>query len=105
MGAYDSVQVVDLIGIDILNTLGVLSTRSRWGFFRMTELSSSRLVTDPKTSKIHKKIIRAFNFLELRIEIVSNLKIVNFLDVPLDLDDSTFNPFSKSNLTPHHLHT
>ena len=50
-------------------------------------------------SKIHKKIIRAFKLLELRIEIASNLKIVNFLDLTLNLENGTFKPFCKSNCT------
>ena len=36
-----------------------------------------------KTSKIQEKIIKAFKLLGLRIEIDSNFKIVDFLDVTL----------------------
>ena len=43
------------------------------------------------------KIIKAFKLLGLRIEIASNLKTVDFLDVTLNLNKGTFKPFSKSN--------
>ena len=39
----------------------------------------------PLSSSIQKRIIRAFKSLGFKIEISSNIKIVNFLDVTLDL--------------------
>ena len=56
-------------------------------------------ITAPRTSKIQ-KIIKAFKLLCLQIEIASNVKIVDFLDVTLNLNNDIFKPFSKSNLTP-----
>ena len=50
-----------------------------------------------KTSKIQKKNIRTFKLLGLWIEIASNLKIVDFLNVTLNLNNGTFKPFSKNN--------
>ena len=47
--------------------------------------------------------MRAFKLLGLRIEIASNLKTVDFLDVTLNLNNSTFKPFSKSNSTPTYI--
>ena len=38
--------------------------------------------------------IRAFKLLDLRIEIASDLKIVDFLNVTLNLNNGTFKPFS-----------
>ena len=55
------------------------------------------------TSKIQKKIIRAFNLLGLLIEIVSNLETVDFIDVTFNLNNGTFKPFSKSNSTPTYI--
>ena len=56
------------------------------------------------TSKIQ-MIIRAFKFLAVRIEIASNLKIVDFLDVTFNLNNGTFKPFSKNNSTPTYINT
>ena len=39
----------------------------------------------PNSSSIQKKIIRAFKLLGFKLEISSNNKIVNFLNVTLDL--------------------
>ena len=57
-----------------------------------------------RTSKMQKKIIRAFEYMGLKIEISCNLKIVNFLDVTLSLNDNSYKPFSKANATPTYIH-
>ena len=103
MGAYDSAQVADLVGIYILDTLGRISTRNKWGFTEMTGLFISQTVNGPKTSSIQKKIIRAFKLLGFRIQIASNLKIVDFLDVTLNLNNGTFKPFSKNDSAPRYI--
>ena len=54
----------------------------------------------PFCSNIQKKIIRAFKFLGFKIEISSNIKIVNFLDVTLDLSNNSYKPFIKTNQKP-----
>ncbi len=50
----------------------------------------------PLSSSIQKRIIRAFKFLGFRIDILSNIKIVNFLDVTLDLSNNSYKPFMSS---------
>ena len=39
----------------------------------------------------------------LKIEISSNFKIVNFLDVTLNLNDNSYKPFSKTNAIPTYI--
>ena len=58
----------------------------------------------PEVSKIQ-KIIGVFKLVGLKIEIASDLKIVDFLDVTLNLNNGTFKPFSKSNSTPTNIDT
>ena len=38
-----------------------------------------------------------------KIEISSNIKIVNFLDVTLDLSNNSYKPFIKTNLNPSYI--
>ena len=54
-------------------------------------------------SNIQKKIIRAFKLLGLRIQIASNLKIIDFLDITLNLNKGTFKPFSKNDSAPRYI--
>ena len=49
MGDYYSVQVADLIGIYILDTLGRIVNLEQVGFPGMTESSSSRVITTPRS--------------------------------------------------------
>ena len=60
-------------------------------------------IPDRNGHKTSMKIIRAFKLIDLQIEIVSNLKIVDFLDVAHNLNNGTFKPFSKSNSTPTYI--
>ena len=96
MGAYDSVQITDL-SIYILDTRGrVIDPKQaglNWGDGFIFIPDSN----DPNTSKIHKKIMRAFNLIGFKIEKSSNLKIVNFLDITFNLSNNTFKPFNKDN--------
>ena len=50
-----------------------------------------------------KKIIRGFKLLGFKIEIASNLKIVNSLDITFNLTNNTFKPFNKDNLKPTYI--
>ena len=99
MGAYDSTQVADVIGIYILDTLGRLVNLEQVGLYRDDGIIFIPDSNSLKTSKIWKKIIRVFKLLGQRIEIASNLKIVDFLNVTLSLDNGTVKHFSKRNST------
>ena len=103
MGAYDSAQVADLVGIYILDTLSRIVDIKQIGLYRDDGLIYIPDSNGPKTSRIQKKIIRAFKLLGLKIEITSNLKIVNFLDVTLDISNNKFKPFHKENQTPTYI--
>ena len=57
----------------------------------------------PNSSSKQKKVIRAFKLLGFKIEISSNIKIVNFLDVTLDLSNNTYKPFIKIDQSPSYI--
>ena len=96
MGAYDSAQVADLVGIYILDTLGRIVNSQQVGLYWDDGIVYIPDSNGPKTASIQKKIIRAFTLLGFRIQIASNFKIVDFLDVTLNLNNGTFKPFSKN---------
>ena len=102
MGTYDSAQVADLIRIYILDTLGRIVNLKQVGLYWDDGIIFFLDSNGRKTSKIQ-NIIRAFKLLGLRIEIASNLKIVHFLDVTLNLNNGTFKPFTKSNSAPTYI--
>ena len=50
-----------------------------------------------------KKIIRPFKFLGFEIEVSSSSKVVNFLDVTLNLSNNTYKPFLKTDQYPFYI--
>ena len=103
MGAYDSAQVADSVGIYILDTLGRIINLELVGLYRDDGITFIPDSNGPKTSNIQKKIIRVFKLIGLRIQIASNLKIIDFLDVTLNLNNGTFKLFSKNDSTPRYI--
>lgn len=53
--------------------------------------------------KLQKKIIKAFKLLEFKIEIASNLKIINLLDITLNLNNNTAKPYHKEYEIPKYI--
>ena len=46
---------------------------------------------------MRKNIIKIFKYVRLKIEIKTNLKIVDFLDVTFNLENGTYPPYKKPN--------
>ena len=103
MGAYDAAHVANLVGIYIRDTLGRIVNLERVGLYWDDGIIYIPDSNGLKTSSIQKKIIRAFKLLCLRIQIASNLKIVDFLDITLNLNNGMFKPFSKNDSTPRYI--
>ena len=93
MGGYDSSQIADLVGLYILNMLTRIISLQQLGLYWNDGLLYIPNSNGPLSSSIQKRIIRAFKFLGFKIEISSNIKIVNFLDVTLDLSNNSYKPF------------
>ena len=91
MGAYDSAQVADLVGIYILDTLGRIVNSQQVGLYRDDGIIYIPDSNGPNTASIQKKIIRAFKLLGFRIQIASNL------------NNGTFKPFSKNDSAPRYI--
>ena len=85
MDSFNSAQIADLIGIYILETLGKITDLKQIGLYRDNGFIFISDSNSPKTSKIHKKVMRAFKLPGFKIEIASNHKIVNFLYITFDL--------------------
>ena len=103
MGGYDSSQIADLVGLYILHVLNRIIKLDHVGSYRDDGLMYIPNSNGANSSSIQKKIIRAFKLLGFKIEISSNNKIVNFLDVTLDLSNNTYKPFIKMNQSPSYI--
>ena len=104
MGGLDSAQIADFIGVYILDTIGRITDKANIGLYRDDGLLVIPNSNGPKTSNIQKRLVRAFRFLGFKVEIKSNIRSVNFLDVTLDLPSGSYKPFSKDNANPSYVH-
>ena len=97
MGSFDGAECCEIVGLFMLNKLSPLNCGA--GLYRDDGLaytsSPPRLIERTK-----KEIVRLYQEEGLRITISANLKIVNMLDVKLDLNSRTYGPYMKDNNVP-----
>ena len=103
MGRYDSSQIADLVGLYILHLLNRIISSEQLGLYRDDGITYIPNSNGPNSSSIQKKIIRAFKLLGCKIEISSKNKIVNFLDVTLELSNNTYKSFIKMDQSPSYI--
>ena len=101
-GSYDGAESCELVGLYILSKLVKLGINV--GLYRDDGLAATN-ATPRQVEIIKKKIQAIFNELGLGVTIDANLKVVNFLDICMDLSNETYKPFIKPNTTPLYIHS
>ena len=101
MGSYDGAETCELVGSFLLSQLQHLDVNI--GLYRDDGLAVCN-ASPRDTENIKKEICRVFNQNGLRITIEANKKIINFLDVTFNLNNSTYKPFTKPNTTLQYVH-
>ena len=101
MGSYDGAETCDLVGSFLLSQLQDLNINV--GLYRDDGLATTN-TTPRDTENIKKEICRIFNRNGLRITIEANKKIISFLDVTFNLNNSTYQPYTKPNTTLQYVH-
>ena len=104
MGAPDGAEVCELVGLYRLNELTNRLPEIDFGLYRDDGLATHKIIPGHQRDNIWKKIIAIFKENRLKIEISTNLKIVNFLDVILNLDKGKHSPYIKPNDKPLYTH-
>ena len=97
MGAYDGAEVCEIVGIYLLSLLGKKYNSKDIGLYRDDGLSVFKNMNGPEAEKIKQEIQRIFKEVGLEIVVSCNMKVVNYLDVTLNLNDGTFRPYHKPN--------
>ena len=103
MGSYDGAETCELVGCYLLSQLTQIP-EINIGLYRYDGLAVLNQ-TPQKIEKVKKEICKIFANNNLRITIEANKKIVNFLDVTLDLTTERFKPYSKPVTTPLYVHS
>ena len=97
MGSFDGAETCELVGLYILSRLRELTPTGNTGLYRDDGLMVLRNYNGQQTDKARKDIIKLFKDIGFQLEIRNNLKVVDFLDITLDLSNSTYRPYKKPN--------
>jgi len=104
IGSYDGAEICELFGLYILNLLPMKELQNNIRLYRDDGLAILR--DQPRQVENTKKVIcKIFKSIGLGIiTIETNKKIINFLDITLNLVDATHKPFNKPGNTPIYIH-
>ena len=105
MGAYDGAEVCELVGIYLQSLIGEKYNIRDFGLYRDDGLAVFRNVSGPQSEKIKIILTKIFKENHLRIEISCNMKIVNYLDATLNLNDGSYRPYHKPNDELMYIHS
>ena len=100
MGSFDGAEICELVGLFLLSTLRDKFKSNDIGLYRDDGLALFKRTSGPQAERKRKEIIKHFKNHGLAITIQSNLHIVNFLDVTLNLTDGSYFPYR--NFQQHH---
>ena len=103
MGAFDGAECCELIGIFMLHEIKQLFPELNIGLYRDDGLGVCRRRGGSDLDRIRKGLVKLFKDHGLSITIDTGLKQVDFLDVTLDLQQSSYKPFMKQNNTPTYI--
>ena len=105
MGSYDGAEVCELGGTYILNSLSNFIEKTDIGLYRDDGLLVLKNAKGRTIDLTRKKIIKCFSDFGFHLDIQTNLKIVNFLDITFNLSNNTYKPYKKPNDKLQYIHT
>ena len=97
MGAYDGAEVCELVVTFLLYKLSLKYNKNDIGLYRDDGLAIFKNISGSKSNKIKKNIQKLFKKNQSDIFIQCNMKMVNYLDVTLNLETSTYRLYQKEN--------
>ena len=101
MGSFDGAEICELVVVYILTVLGEKYGKERVGLYKDDGLTGFENVSEPQAENIRKDVIKIFKQeFDLNITSETNLKIVNFLDITLNLSTGKYQPYNKPDSDP-----
>ena len=100
MGSHDSAEVCEIVGLFLLKEVREEDLNIIAGGYRDDFLAISDKTPAQNEHQIKNKIYEIFRQNGFKITIKANLKILDFLDVTLDLTTGIYKPYCKPNNTP-----
>ena len=97
MGIYDGAEICELVGIYILTRLATIIKKSSWGLYRDDGLVILCNVNGQQIDCTRKTIIKILKDVGFSIDIETNSKVVDFLDITFNLNNGIYKPYEKPN--------
>ena len=91
MGSYDGAKICELVGALVLSILANSIPKRNSGLYRDDGLILMRNEKGRKTDRIKKEVTKIFKEIGFKIEIKTDLKVVDFLDITFNLSNDTYN--------------
>ena len=93
------------VGLYALSRLKSKLNTHSIGLYRDDGLGTLRRTSGSRADRTRKDLIKVFQELGLQITVQTNLKMVDYLDVTLNLATGSYQPYRKPNDTPLYIHT
>ena len=97
MRSYDEAEICELVGIYILTRLATIIKKSDCGLYRDDGLVILRNEIGQQIDCTRKNIIKIFKDVGFGIDIETNSKVVDFLDITFNLNNGIYKPYKKPN--------
>ena len=97
MGSYDGAGLCELIGIYIMSLLINILSKDNMGLYRDDGLFILLRINKEQADWVWNKIISIFKNIDFKIEIVTKLTEVEFLDVTFNLENNTYHLYKETN--------
>ena len=97
MGSYDGGEICKFVGIYILTRLATIIEKSNCRLYRDDGLVILRNVNGQQIDRTRKNIIKIFEDVGFSINIETNSKVVDFIDITFNLNDGIYKPYKKPN--------
>ena len=97
MESFHGAEVCQLVGIYILCSLAKLINKEDCGLYRDDGLLILRNVNGQQIDEMRKNIMKTFKDIGFTIDVETNLKILDFLDIKFNLNNGTYRPYKKPN--------
>ena len=104
MGSWDSCEISELCGLFLLSQIRtVFEEKDLYGLYRDDGLGVLR-GSGRKLDMKRKQLCKIFKENDLKMTALTNVKVVNFLDVTLDLTTKSYRPYRKPNNNMVYVH-
>ena len=103
MGAYDGAEVCELVGTYMLLLISEEDNKKDFRLYRDDGLGVVKNKKGPETEKIRKNIQKICKN-KLDIVIQCNMKLVNYLDVTINWNNTNYKAYQKPNKTILDIH-